>query len=100
MSMRKRLQPDEVTTALQGLPGWEIRDGKLKREYRFQDFSVAFGFMAAAATVAEKMDHHPDWTNVYSRVTITLWTHSEGGLTALDMELARRMEELASRWLA
>ena len=100
MSKRKRLQPDEVATALQGLPGWDIQDGKLKREYRFPDFSVAFGFMAAAATVAEKMDHHPDWTNVYSRVIVTLWTHSEGGLTALDFELAKRMEELASRWLA
>ena len=98
--MRKRLQPDEVTSASESLPEWSVEDGKLRREYRFSDFTVAFGFMAAAATVAERLDHHPDWSNVYGRVSVTLWTHSEGGLTALDFELARRMEALATRWLS
>ena len=98
--MRKLLQPDEVASACQSLPGWSVNNGKLCREYRFPDFTTAFGFMAAAATVAEKLDHHPDWTNVYNRVTVALWTHSEGGLTALDIQLAQRLEGLAGRWLS
>jgi 4a-hydroxytetrahydrobiopterin dehydratase len=70
-------------------------DGKLHRDYKFADFSHAFGFMAAVATVAEKLDHHPDWTNVYNRVTVDLNTHDAGGITVLDFELAAKMEALA-----
>lgn len=81
--------------AVSSLPGWELRDGRLHRELHFADFSRAFGFMAAAATVAQAMDHHPDWSNSYSTVVVDLSTHDAGGVTDLDVELARRMSELA-----
>lgn len=87
---------DAIATALAGLPGWSERGGKLHREYRFGDFAQAFGFMAAVATAAEAMDHHPEWSNVYDRVVVDLVTHSAGpALTALDLTLAARIEELA-----
>ena len=89
------LDPGEVEQALGDLPGWELRNGKLHLELRFADFAAAFGFMAAAATVAAEMDHHPEWSNVYSRVTVALVTHDAGGVTELDLRLARRMSELA-----
>lgn len=86
---------EEIRSALASLPGWECRDGRLHRELHFADFSRAFGFMAAAATVAQALDHHPDWSNSYSKVVVDLATHDVGGITALDVELARRMSELA-----
>jgi 4a-hydroxytetrahydrobiopterin dehydratase len=89
-----------VQTALARLPEWSLLAGKLHREYRFADFTHAFGFMAAAATVAEKLDHHPDWQNVYGRVTVDLHTHSENGITDLDVELASRFERLAEKFLS
>jgi 4a-hydroxytetrahydrobiopterin dehydratase len=93
---RPEVLPDEqVQAALAVLPGWELAGGKLHREFRFGDFSRAFGFMAAAATVAEKLDHHPEWSNVYDRVTVDLVTHDAGGITDLDVRLATRMSELA-----
>jgi 4a-hydroxytetrahydrobiopterin dehydratase len=92
-----RLTPDEVQSALNGLPGWSLAEGKLHREYKFADFTHAFGFMAAAATVIEKLDHHPEWFNVYGRVSVDLWTHSEGGITALDVELAGKLEAIAKK---
>ena len=97
--MRKvaRLTPQEVESALSTLPGWTLTDGKLHREYKFADFTHAFGFLAAAATVIEKMDHHPEWFNVYGRVTVDLWTHSEGGVTSLDAELAGKLESIAKK---
>jgi 4a-hydroxytetrahydrobiopterin dehydratase len=99
MARAPRLTPEQVTSALSELPGWKAVDEKLHREYRFPDFTHAFGFMAAAATAIEKMDHHPEWSNVYGRVNVTLWTHSEGGVTALDVELAGKLEALAKRLL-
>lgn len=89
------LSDDDLATALGGLPGWAVVGGKLHREYRFADFARAIGFMAAVATTAERIDHHPEWANVYNRVTVDLVTHDAGGITALDVELARRMDELA-----
>jgi 4a-hydroxytetrahydrobiopterin dehydratase len=79
------------------LPGWRLADGRdaIQRTFRFKDFSEAFGFMARAALVAEKMDHHPEWTNVWNRVDVTLATHSAGGLTKLDLELAEAMDRIA-----
>ena len=71
--------------------------GKLHRELRFPDFVRAFGFMTSVALVAESMNHHPEWSNVYGRVTIDLTTHDAGGITALDLELARRIYALAAR---
>lgn len=95
MTRHVRLDAHELETAVAALPGWEVRDGSLHRELHFADFSRAFGFMAAAATVAQAMDHHPDWSNSYSTVVVDLATHDAGGITTLDVELARRMSELA-----
>ena len=91
------LGPDELSDALRTVPGWELDDGALRREFRFADFAEAFGFMAAVATVAAEMDHHPDWSNVYSSVSVRLSTHDVGGVTELDVQLATRMNELARR---
>ena len=95
MARPERLTDTEIAAALEGLDGWELVDGKLHRELRFPDFSNAFGFMAAAATFAEKMDHHPEWSNFYSSVVVDLTTHDAGGVTELDVRLAGRMSELA-----
>ncbi len=79
------------------LPGWTIAAGRdaIQRTFKFKDFSQAFGFMTRAALVAEKMDHHPEWTNVWNRVDVTLSTHSAGGLTELDVKLAEAMDRIA-----
>lgn len=89
------LEGAELDAALDQLPEWQLRDGKLRSEFAFDDFAAAFGFMAAVATEAARLDHHPEWTNVYSRVTVELVTHDAGGITELDVTLARRMSELA-----
>ena len=93
--MANRLGDDEVAKRLKRLDGWELADGKLHREFKFDDFARAFGFMASAAIEADKMDHHPEWSNVYNKVSVDLTTHSENGITELDFELARRMNALA-----
>jgi 4a-hydroxytetrahydrobiopterin dehydratase len=79
------------------LPGWRMADGRdaIQRTFKFKDFSEAFGFMARAALVAEKLDHHPEWANVWNRVEVTLATHSAGGLTELDLRLAEAMDKIA-----
>jgi 4a-hydroxytetrahydrobiopterin dehydratase len=88
-------------TARQGLrarvPAWKPVEGRdaLQRTFKFGDFSAAFGFMVRSALVAEKMDHHPEWTNVWNRVEVTLSTHSAGGLTELDVKLAEAMDRIA-----
>ncbi len=89
------MSPEDVSSALASLPGWSLSDGKLHREYKFADFVHAFGFMTAVALAAEKMDHHPDWTNVYNRVTIDLSTHDAGGITKSDVQLAQQIEKIA-----
>jgi len=99
MPRRVKLSDTEIAERLQGLPGWQYRAGKLHREYVFPDFAVAFAFMAGAAAFAQELNHHPDWSNVWNRVTIDLHTHDTGGVTEYDFELARRMEQLASRLL-
>ena len=95
MSGPVRLTDTELHAALGAMPGWEIRDGRLHRTFRFADFSAAFGFMTRVALVAESMNHHPEWRNVWSVVEIDLTTHDAGGITALDVTLARRISELA-----
>ncbi|MGR3541098.1 MAG: 4a-hydroxytetrahydrobiopterin dehydratase [Hasllibacter sp.] len=95
MSRHARLSPDAVAGALAGLPGWTERDGALRRRYRFQDFGEAFAFMTRCALLAEKVDHHPDWRNVWSRVDVALSTHDANGITALDVEMAKAMDALA-----
>ena len=79
------------------LPGWRLAEGRdaIQRTFKFKDFSEAFGFMARSALVAEKMDHHPEWLNVWNRVEVTLATHSAGGLTELDVKLAEAIDRIA-----
>jgi 4a-hydroxytetrahydrobiopterin dehydratase len=76
------------------IPGWEIRDNQLHRDFKFRDFKTAFAFMTLAAFEAEKLNHHPDWKNVYSNVSVTLHTHDRGGLTGLDFALAKAMNKI------
>ena len=89
------LSPSELETALAELQGWSLEQGKLHREFHFDDFVGAFGFMTRVALVAETANHHPEWCNVYGRVVVDLTTHDAGGITAKDVELARRIDELA-----
>ena len=93
---RKRLGEAEIQAALRELPGWSYAAGKLHREFKFADFSAAFGFMSRVALAAEAADHHPDWSNVWNRVTIDLVTHDSGGVTESDVDLATRISELAA----
>ncbi len=82
----------DLHAALAALPGWSVEDGKLRRSYRFSGFPAAMAFMVRASYDAERIDHHPNWSNVYDRVEVTLWTHDVGGLTDRDVALATAME--------
>lgn len=93
----EKLTEAELNEALASLPGWTLAGGKLHRDYRFPDFTHAFGFMAAAATAIERMNHHPEWSNVYNRVSVNLTTHDAGGVTSLDVGLARLLDSIALR---
>ena len=84
----ERVTDDDAVERLADLPGWELVEGKLHREFAFADFVEAFGFMAKLAIVAEKLNHHPEWSNVWNRVTIDLTTHDVGGLSTIDFEFA------------
>lgn len=92
-----KLSDAEIATALAALPEWSVQQDKLHREYRFPDFVHAFGFMATSAIAIEAMNHHPEWFNVWNRVTIDLTTHDSGGITAKDVELAAKLEQIAKR---
>ncbi|HLK18172.1 MAG TPA: 4a-hydroxytetrahydrobiopterin dehydratase [Bryobacteraceae bacterium] len=94
--MRKFSGP-ELKDALAGLPGWTVADGKLHKEYKFSDFIHAFGFMATSALGIEKMNHHPEWFNVYNRVTVDLSTHDAGGITSKDVDLAKLLDTNAAK---
>ncbi|MBU6283478.1 4a-hydroxytetrahydrobiopterin dehydratase [bacterium] len=94
---RQPVGVESVERFLVESPEWKFVGGKLCREFRFADFVSAFGFMSSVALVAESMNHHPEWSNVYGRVRVELVTHDAGGLTELDFELARRMDDLAVR---
>ena len=94
---RQKLSESEITAALAGLPGWTYAGGKLHREFKFDDFVHAWGFMSRCALVAESMNHHPDWSNVWNRVTVELMSHDAGGITQNDLELARRMNQLSGK---
>lgn len=91
----ERLDEAAIQAALAGLPGWTLHQGKLRLERRFADFSQAWGFMSRVALLAEAMNHHPEWTNVWNRVTIDLTTHEAGGVTRRDVELATRINGLS-----
>ena len=92
-----RLTDSKLRSAIEGLAGWKVADGKLHREYVFADFVYAFGFMATAAVAIEAMGHHPEWFNVYNRVRVDLTTHDAGGITARDVQLATKLESIARR---
>ncbi len=94
---RAKMSMDELIVALQGLPAWRQVEGRdaISRTFRFRDFNEAFGFMARVALIAEKMDHHPEWSNVYRTVDIVLTTHDAGGVTPLDIDLARKIDAVA-----
>jgi 4a-hydroxytetrahydrobiopterin dehydratase len=96
--MTSKLTDAERSAALSGLPDWKPVEGRdaIVRTLRFGDFNAAFGFMSRVALKAEKIDHHPEWFNVYNRVEITLSTHDAGGLTTRDIELARFIDEAAA----
>ena len=95
MRARRVLVHEEIQDALSELDGWEVKDGKLCRTFTFDDFSQAFGFMTRAALAAEAMNHHPDWTNVWNRVEVSLSTHDLGGISTWDLELAAALDRLA-----
>ncbi|HKZ06677.1 MAG TPA: 4a-hydroxytetrahydrobiopterin dehydratase [Methylomirabilota bacterium] len=90
-----KLSPEHVRSRLRELPAWSLQGDKLHREYTFPDFVAAFGFMTEVAHAAEALEHHPEWLNVWNRVTVDLSTHDAGGLTELDFSLAARMDALA-----
>ncbi|MEX2496101.1 MAG: 4a-hydroxytetrahydrobiopterin dehydratase [Woeseia sp.] len=89
------LSSKEVEEQLAHLDNWSVVDGKLKRVFKFDDFVRAFAFMAAAAIEAEKMNHHPEWANVYNKVTVNLITHEAKGITERDFGLAKKLDALA-----
>jgi len=94
--MADRLTASEREEALSSLAGWTPVDGRdaITRTFTFRNFREAFGFMTQVALIAEKIDHHPEWSNVYRTVDVTLSTHDAGGLTALDVDMARKMNAL------
>ena len=95
--VRNRLTENELNEALTELDGWQKVEGReaIAKSFKFKDFIAAFGFMTRAALHAEKLDHHPEWFNVYNRVDVTLATHSENGITELDIKLAHKMNAIA-----
>ena len=93
----KKMDEAAVLEKLKSMEGWSVAAGKLHREYKFADFPHAFGMMATAAPAIEKMNHHPEWANVYNRVTVDLITHDAGGLTKKDVELAGLLEGIAKK---
>lgn len=95
MARPSRISDDDARAAAAGIEGWEVADGRLRKTFEFADFVQAWGFMSRVALIAERMDHHPDWTNVYRTVRVELHTHDAGGITALDLEIARKMNDLS-----
>ena len=94
-SRPERFSDAEIERALEGVPGWMVRSGKLHREFRFRNFNQAFGFMTRAALHAETMNHHPEWSNTYATVVVDLVTHSADGITDLDFALAKKMNAIS-----
>merc|ERR1712096_153023 len=90
----EKLSSDEIQTELNKVAGWVIQDAKLHKEFQFSSFIEAFGFMTQLALVAESMNHHPEWFNVYNRVVIDLTTHDAGGISNLDFEVASKADDL------
>ena len=89
-----KLSESSIEEKLENLPGWSVKNDKLYKEFQFNDFNQAFGFMTRAAMEIEKMNHHPEWFNVYNRITVELTTHDAGGITDNDVNLARILNSL------
>jgi 4a-hydroxytetrahydrobiopterin dehydratase len=90
---RKKLSEQELNNALNELPGWEVKDGKLYKQFKFSNFADAIGWLVKVSFHADKMDHHPEWTNVYNRVQVSLVTHDLGNMISTwDVELAKKMD--------
>jgi 4a-hydroxytetrahydrobiopterin dehydratase len=96
MAEVQKLSEADIAARLPALPGWEVVSGRLQKTFIFESFVEAFGFMSRVALIAEAMNHHPDWSNVYNRVTIGLNTHDIGGISPLDFTLAQRIEATLS----
>jgi 4a-hydroxytetrahydrobiopterin dehydratase len=97
MPKRHKLTDKQIASALKKLKGWSLRRGKLHKAFTFEDFVGAFGFMAGGALIAQRLNHHPEWSNVYNRVVIDLTTHSEGGVTGYDVEFAGKLEHILAK---
>lgn len=95
MARPEKATEAEIASAIAGLRGWTRKGDRIERSFKFDDFGAAWGFMCRVALAAEKLDHHPEWSNVYNRVEIALSTHDAGGLTRLDFELAEKINALA-----
>jgi 4a-hydroxytetrahydrobiopterin dehydratase len=94
---REKLSETAVQQALNNLPGWEVKEGKLHKTFKFDSFAAALGWMVSVGVEADKLDHHPEWSNVYNRVTVNLVTHDLGNeISNLDVALAQKMESLAA----
>ena len=93
--VRNKINDVELQAALDELPGWAVQDGKLHKVFKFDSFAAAIGWMVSVAIYADKIDHHPEWRNVYSRVWVDLWTHDLAAISGRDIDLARHMEKLA-----
>lgn len=97
---RKKLNQDDIQQALTDLPGWSVKEGKLHKQYKFKSFAQALGWMVTVGIQADKMDHHPEWNNVYNRVEVSLVTHDmDNSISSWDVELARFMEKTAVPFL-
>ena len=96
--MTKHAGPDSIASALDRLPAWQAVEARnaITRTFTFPDFNAAFGFMTRVALVAEKMDHHPEWSNVYDKVTIVLTSHDAGGVTDRDIRMAETIDRIAA----
>lgn len=90
-----KLNDAEINAQLEEISGWTVENEKLHKEFQFDSFVEAFGFMARVALIAESMNHHPEWFNVYNRVTVDLATHDAGGISALDFEVAEKIDALS-----
>jgi len=89
-----KLSQEQIKNELKNMPGWAVVDGKLHKEFHFEDFNQAFGFMTRAAMHIEKMNHHPEWFNVYNKLIVGLTTHDAGGITENDIKLAKILNSL------
>lgn len=91
---RRMITENELSEEMVALPGWKVENGKLVKNYQFKSFAQAIGWMVSVALYADKIDHHPDWSNSYNKVNVELITHDLKALSKLDIKLAKRMESL------